>query len=91
MAVVFNGDEMSALNAAGLIVCLAGISLHVVHKIKTQPVRAPGRSYEMEVGRNGIREHLINGHIESDADTSVSDEEKSDTEVLFDILNRHDR
>lgn len=32
LAAVVNGDEISAINAAGLVLCLAGIALHVVLK-----------------------------------------------------------
>ncbi|XP_063978558.1 solute carrier family 35 member C2 [Diachasmimorpha longicaudata] len=33
LAVEFKGDEMSGLNAIGLLVCLGGITLHVIQKI----------------------------------------------------------
>lgn len=29
---MFNGDQMSAINIFGLVICLGGISLHVIHK-----------------------------------------------------------
>lgn len=33
LAVEFKGDELSGLNAIGLLVCLGGITLHVIQKI----------------------------------------------------------
>ena len=32
LAVVFQSNEMSVINAIGLVVCLSGITLHVVRK-----------------------------------------------------------
>lgn len=31
----YNGDQLSLINALGLVVCLAGICCHVVHKYST--------------------------------------------------------
>ncbi|KAG5889718.1 hypothetical protein JTB14_010192 [Gonioctena quinquepunctata] len=90
LAVEWNGDELSALNVIGLTVCLCGISFHVIQKIRTQPARMQKRSYETEDEHHEIGEYLITKDVQYDVD-SESDAEKSDTEVLFDILNRHDR
>lgn len=35
MAVEINGDQLSALNVLGLILCLGGICSHVLHKYTT--------------------------------------------------------
>ncbi|XP_065359500.1 solute carrier family 35 member C2 [Calliphora vicina] len=35
LAVEYNGDQLSLVNALGLVVCLAGICCHVVHKYST--------------------------------------------------------
>ena len=32
LAVLVNGDKMSAVNILGLVICLIGISLHVIFK-----------------------------------------------------------
>ncbi|KAJ8975317.1 hypothetical protein NQ317_000496 [Molorchus minor] len=93
LAVEWNGDEMTPLNIVGLFICLLGISCHVVHKIKTQPIRLPERSYDKEVEHNELGEYLIDEHLRFDT-ASESDGEKSDrsdTQVLFDLLNRHER
>ncbi|XP_023027283.1 solute carrier family 35 member C2 [Leptinotarsa decemlineata] len=88
LAVQWNGDELSPLNVVGLTVCMCGISFHVIHKIRTQPSRTPKRSYEVENEHHEIGEYLINENVQL---SSESDAEKSDTEILFDILNRHER
>ncbi|CAH1169688.1 unnamed protein product [Phaedon cochleariae] len=88
LAVQWNGDELSPLNVLGLIVCLCGISFHVVHKIRTQTsVKSPTRSYETV---DDIGEHLMKGNTLYGL-SEDSEEDKSDTEVLFDILNRPGR
>lgn len=38
-----------------------------------------------------IEENLINGESYADLISASSDDEKSDTDILFDILNRHER
>ncbi|KAM7358370.1 solute carrier family 35 member C2 [Cochliomyia hominivorax] len=35
LAVEYNGDQLSLINALGLVVCLAGICCHIVHKYST--------------------------------------------------------
>lgn len=90
LAVEWNGDIMSPLNALGLVICLCGISCHVVHKIKTQPIRLPGRSYDSDSERKELEEYLMDDDLPYDVN-SDSEGEKSDTQVLFDILNRHER
>lgn len=35
LAVEYNGDQVSLLNALGLFVCLAGICCHIIHKYST--------------------------------------------------------
>lgn len=35
LAVEYNGDQVSLLNALGLFVCLAGIFFHIIHKYST--------------------------------------------------------
>lgn len=90
LAVNINGDVMSPINVVGLLVCLCGITFHVIHKLKTTPTRLKmGRAYEYTQERSELGEYLINDTL-ADA-ISESDGEKSDSQILFDILNRHDR
>lgn len=89
LAVEWNGDPMSPVNAIGLCVCLCGIVCHVVHKIKHQPVKLPERHYMEDLDGHEIGENLLNGELY--VELTSSDDEKSDTDILFDILNRHER
>lgn len=93
IAVEWNGDEMSTINVVGLCVCLGGIVCHVVHKIQHQPtIKVLDRYHYMEdMDGHEIGENLINGELYVDAVSVSSDDEKSDTDILFDILNRHER
>ncbi|KAJ8924754.1 hypothetical protein NQ315_000907 [Exocentrus adspersus] len=90
LAVKWNGDVLSPLNIVGLCVCLCGISFHVIHKIKTQPMRLPGRSYDVDSERKELEEYLMDDDVPYEVN-SESDGEKSDTQELFNILNRHER
>lgn len=93
LAVQWNGDKLSAINVIGLIVCLLGITTHVIHKIKT--IQPKTTSYKIgydENERQELGEYLINDVNVNHYDySSESEGEHSDTQVLFDILNRHDR
>ncbi|KAH1002699.1 hypothetical protein HUJ04_008763 [Dendroctonus ponderosae] len=87
LAVEMNGDIMTAINVAGLFICLCGISGHVIHKIKsTPPSRQAGRVYEQ--GNDG---HELGATLIEDLKLDDSEDEKSDTQVLFDILGREKR
>lgn len=92
LAVEWNGDRLSAVNVIGLVVCLLGISSHVAHKIKTIQPRVSALKVGYENERQELGEYLINDVNISHYDySSESEGEHSDTQVLFDILNRHDR
>lgn len=92
LAVEWNGDKLSAINVVGLIVCLLGISSHVIHKIKNIQPRTTSYKISYENERQELGEYLINDVNISHYDySSESEGEHSDTQVLFDILNRHDR
>lgn len=92
LAVQWNGDEMSALNVVGLCICLCGIICHVIHKIKHQPIKSLERHHYMEdLDGHDIGENLINGELYVDVTSASSEDENSDTDILFDILNRHER
>lgn len=87
LAVEWNGDQMSFINFIGLLVCLSGITSHVVHKIRHPNIKTHNHYEEdtnFELGEPLIseRSELIN---------QSSDDEKSDTQELFNILHSHDR
>ncbi|CAG9853964.1 unnamed protein product [Phyllotreta striolata] len=88
IAVEWAHDQLSLLNIVGLVFCLCGISLHVFHKIKNQPIRYQ-RPYDATSERQEVNEYLISNYMHESP--SESDDEKSDTDILFDILKRRDR
>lgn len=79
---------MSTINEIGLLICLCGITSHVIHKIKTNSVQRYPKSYEIngqgEMGES-LMKYLPEKYVVS------SDSEHSDTQELFNILNRHDK
>ncbi|KAL1517358.1 hypothetical protein ABEB36_001129 [Hypothenemus hampei] len=88
LAVEMNGDIMSPINVVGLFVCLCGISGHVLHKIRATPQGRPwGRNYDLDNERHELGETLI----EDLKILEDSDDDKSDSQVLFDILGREKR
>lgn len=92
LAVQWNGDKLSLINVIGLIVCILGITSHVVHKIKTVQPKILSHKVGYENERQEMGEYLINDINLSHYDySSESEGEHSDTQVLFNILNRHDR
>lgn len=56
-------------------------------------MKLPDRNhYVMEdIDGHDIGENLLNGELYVDLSSASSEDEKSDTEILFDILNRHER
>ncbi|KAI4471887.1 hypothetical protein MML48_1g16487 [Holotrichia oblita] len=103
LAVLWNGDRMSIVNATGLFVCLTGIVAHVVHKIgNAQQATAgadgfPTRVYEKDTSTGDERDEMSSKSLMEKAPASflVSDSEaegdQNDSMDLFNILNRHDR
>lgn len=92
LAVEWNGDQLSLINVIGLIMCLLGVSCHVFHKIRSFPQKAGNKIYDFDSERHELGEYLIdNDHIAHMNYSSDSEGERSDTQVLFDILNRHNR
>lgn len=92
LAVEWTGDKLSLINVIGLIVCLLGITSHVVHKINTMQPRSLSHKVGYEDERQELGEYLINDvNLSHYGYSSESEGEHSDTQVLFDILNRHDR
>lgn len=86
------GDKFSAINVVGLIFCIGGIIIHVVHKISV--LQAHTRTYEFDesdsydfgVGKSLLEEQEIEQmHLTSES------EEEQDSQEIFNILNRHDR
>lgn len=91
LAVQWNGDILSLLNIIGLTVCLFGISIHIIHKIKTMPSRSVKRVYNAGHERHELAEYLIDNASMNHYNYSGESEDNSDTEELFNILNRHER
>lgn len=91
LAVQWNGDILSNLNIIGLIVCLFGISSHIIHKIKTMPSRSTKRVYSTGHERHELAEYLIDNASMTHYNSYSSESDgHSDTEELFNILNRHE-
>lgn len=86
LAVVLKGDKLSFINLTGLCVCIVGITTHVLHKIKTMPLKSMERSYINESGNQELGQ-LFN---QLDDVISESEDEKSDSQVIFNILKNRD-
>lgn len=91
LAVIWNGDKISLINFVGLLICLGGIISHVIHKIQTTHLNGTNRFHDFEVEKFEVSESLINDSVEHLTVSSDSENEQSDTQVLFDILNRRER
>ncbi|BET02714.1 solute carrier family 35 member [Nesidiocoris tenuis] len=89
LAIEWNGDVMSRLNFEGLLLCMGGIILHVVHKlVKTR------KSFEHQSHKQIIDE--ASARFLADVGTTDDEEddengENSSTEVLFSVLHSRDR
>lgn len=83
---------MSLLNAIGLCVCLCGIICHVIHKIQNQPAKSTWeRHYIEDILQYDTGENLLNDELYEDVNSANTDDDHSDTDVIFDILNRRER
>lgn len=89
LAVEWNGDEMSALNAMGLLVCLSGIVSHVIHKLRTTTNASRTDQYYEEREGMEMGTPLISNSVELTRESS--EDEHSDTQELFNVLRSHDR
>lgn len=89
LAILWNGDQLSPVNLAGLFLCLCGISSHVIHKLRGDGKKTPTRRY-VEDSEHQELDGLVDKFSNNDL-TSESDEEKSDSQVIFDILKNRDR
>lgn len=89
LAVQWNGDTLSPINVVGLLICFSGITCHVLHKLKNS-TKLVGRTYEVQAEHRELGEHLIINE-ENQYDGSSENDEKNDTQVLFDILRSRDR
>lgn len=83
------GDEMSVINVIGLIICMSGVILHVLHKIRTTSTRLNRPLLEIEPDISDLKESLIDS--KQFEISSESEDEQSDSQVLFSILNARDR
>lgn len=86
LAVEWNGDEMTLINVAGLLLCLGGIVCHVVHKAFNSNKEAPTVLHKPLLDE-------ASAHFLAE-DTSTEEEvtrDDSSTEILFSVLNSRDR
>ena len=71
LAIVIESTDISAVNAVGLVICMAGITLHVVRKAtlvnKTAAVRSSGFQ-RRSLGAEDKRERLLS---DSDSDSEM--------------------
>lgn len=91
LAVFLNGDPMSTINFVGLLMCLGGITTHVIHKIKNIPKGNQMRFHGFHNDNRELEESLMINSEDLTYMSSESDGEQSDSQVLFNILNRHER
>lgn len=89
LAILWNGDQLSPVNITGLLLCLCGISSHVIHKLRGNGKKPSSRRY-VEDSEHQEMGGLIDKFSNVDQ-SSESDEEKSDSQVIFDILKSRDR
>lgn len=71
LAVEYNGDQLSLVNALGLVVCLAGICCHVVHKYSTLSRLQDLNSYDESTDLH-LNEASINGSANVHAGSASS-------------------
>lgn len=60
LAVEYNGDQLSLINALGLVVCLAGICCHVVHKYSSLTKMQELSSYDESSSDLHLNEASLN-------------------------------
>lgn len=87
LAIEWNGDIMSKLNFVGLLLCLAGIGLHVARRSAKEAQKNQIRTKSME-------EAAVRFLSQDDVTASSDDDENKDdssTEVLFSVLHSRER
>lgn len=100
LAVEVSGDQLSAINVVGLIVCLLGIIGHIIHKVLViKAVAGTVRALDVDDfnSMNKMRSPLLNGeygkplledHVHYNG---VSDDSDIDANaILTEVLNRRD-
>lgn len=80
LAVEWNGDNMTTMKFAGLVMCLIGVSGHVWKKYTSTTL------IENRYGIIGCEDNKNLTLPGSDSDDS--DDSNSSADVLFDVLNR---
>ncbi|KAK9889980.1 hypothetical protein WA026_008791 [Henosepilachna vigintioctopunctata] len=90
LAILWNGDQLSLVNAVGLFICLCGITSHVVHKIRTIPKRPLEQNF-FDISKHQELGGLIENKFGTTDLSSESDDDKSDSEVILDIVKSRDR
>ncbi|XP_014100270.1 solute carrier family 35 member C2 isoform X2 [Bactrocera oleae] len=124
LGVELNGDQLSLINVLGLVVCLAGICMHLLHKYltltKIESLEMGEEEGELRFNETSIsstansNNHQTSGNAgpggnvlstvlqkkhssqtiplleQSDSDDSNNDNERSASDVIFDVLKRRD-
>lgn len=80
---------MSITNQLGLLICLGGITTHVIHKVKNNAHKYHVKLYELNENSGEMGESLLRHVPEQYIPKKIDDEH--DSQKLFDLLNRHDR
>lgn len=85
LAIEWNGDIMSKLNFVGLLLCLAGIGLHVF--------RRSVKEAEKTMAKNKFRDEASARFLDDIPGSSDEDDNRDDssTEVLFSVLQSRER
>ena len=78
LAIIIESTDISPINAIGLVICMSGITLHVIRKATTldkrgrsRAVITNGRSYRGGGGKVGVGERLLSGSEDSDSETEL--------------------
>lgn len=83
---------ISGINILGLILCLCGISSHIIHKIKTTSLHVKEHRKEIHSLQYNNSHDLKMPLINSEPETVSSEaDEESDSQIIFNILNSRDR
>uniref|UniRef100_A0A146L524 Solute carrier family 35 member C2 n=2 Tax=Lygus hesperus TaxID=30085 RepID=A0A146L524_LYGHE len=89
LAIEWTGDIMSRLNFEGLLLCMGGIVLHVVHKTFNSG-RTGGHSNHKQIVDEASARFLADVETTTDDDDDDNRDDSS-TEVLFSVLQSRDR
>ncbi|CAB3364763.1 Hypothetical predicted protein [Cloeon dipterum] len=95
LAVTLKGDQMSPINALGLVICLGGILVHVLNKAVT-PVKPDSAEEQVLYSKDEMKVPLLDvgrGVLLLEDATGISDLITTDDEeedVIFNVVNRRE-